>query len=215
MQKDFGLFFAVSILLVMVGEVVPNKPRFFLIKGMPIVKEGEDILVKKITVLNGKKKSVDAGFTLIEIIVVIGIIGVLAAIAIPAYNGYIKRSRKVEAKTNLSALSILVEEYNSLYGRYCPACTDNAAHAYQYIENNAGVATTDTVTNWLDFKPKQAASGAAVVHNYTISATSNTAYTLTAAPVVGRGVDNDTLTIDEAGAKTTTDNDTAVTSGGW
>jgi len=176
---------------------------------------GDDIHVRTIRILNGERQSANAGFTLIEVIVVIGIIGVLAAIAIPAYNGYIKRSRKVEAKTNLSSLSILVEEYNSLYGRYCPACTDNAAHAYQYIENNTGTPTTDTITNWLDFKPKQAASGAAIVHNYSISATSNTAYTLTAVPVVGRGVDNDTLTIDEAGAKTTVDNDTAATSGGW
>lgn len=171
--------------------------------------------MKKIHTYYRKKKPGSAGFTLIEVIVVMAIIGILAGIAIPAYNGYIKRSRKVEAKTNLSALSIQVEEYNSLYGHYCPACTDAAAHTYQYIENNAGTATTDTITTWLDFKPKQAASGAAVVHNYTIGATSNTAYTLTAAPVVGRGVDNDTLTITEDGTKQTIDNDTATTRGGW
>jgi len=156
-----------------------------------------------------KERTLAAGFTLVEVIVVVVILGILATISIPAYNNYVKKSRKAEAKTNLSSLSVLVEEYNSIYGRYCPACTDNNAHTYQYIENDAGTATTDTITKnapvaanrWLDFRPKQASSGGAVVYNYTISATSNTSYTLTATPVVSRGVASETLTLTEDGTK--------------
>ena len=52
-----------------------------------------------------KKLAEKAGFTLVELIVVIAILGILAAVAVPTYTGYIARANNAKV---LSELSIIV-----------------------------------------------------------------------------------------------------------
>ncbi|MBL8605247.1 MAG: prepilin-type N-terminal cleavage/methylation domain-containing protein [Myxococcales bacterium] len=47
-------------------------------------------------------KKVLAGFTLVELMIVVVILGILAAVAIPAFSRYIKRSKTAEASGNIS-----------------------------------------------------------------------------------------------------------------
>jgi type IV pilus assembly protein PilA len=70
-------------------------------------------------------KSVQKGFTLIELMIVVAIIGILAAIAIPAYQDYTIRAQVTEGLNLAGAAKAAVSETFSSNGSF-PATNDEA-----------------------------------------------------------------------------------------
>jgi type IV pilus assembly protein PilA len=71
-------------------------------------------------------KRVQQGFTLTELMIVVAIVGILAAIALPAYQDYVVRSKMSEAEGALAACKTSVSEYVSTHPAAFPT---NAAQA--------------------------------------------------------------------------------------
>ena len=131
----------------------------------------------------------NAGFTLIELMVVVVVIGLLAAIAIPSYTDYVTRSRIPAATSELAARRVQMEQFFQDNRTYvgAPACP----------ALNAAVAIND-------------------FFNVSCAANQPTANTFTLQVVgrIGRAMEGFAYTVNEAGARTTTF-DTTRTSQGW
>lgn len=86
----------------------------------------------------GRGRSRAAGFTLIELMVVVLIVAILASIAVPAYTGSVRKSRRTEAKTAITDFAAREER---LYATQSVYSTDPGAMGYTAAGGSWPVST--------------------------------------------------------------------------
>lgn len=72
-------------------------------------------------------KAFQKGFTLIELMISVGVVAILAAIAYPAYNDYVIKSRRADAKRGLVTAAQFLERRYSTQNTYTTSTTNSAA----------------------------------------------------------------------------------------
>lgn len=86
-----------------------------------------------------------SGFSLVEIMVAVAIMGILSAIAIPAYQDYVKSGYATEAPSNLANCRVQAEQFYQDNFTYTGiTCNPTEAKYFDYTVENV-TATTYTL----------------------------------------------------------------------
>src|SRR5262249_14326580 len=89
----------------------------FRLRALPVSGTNGAMAMRKITGDEARLAS-EAGFTLLELLIVIGIIAVLLGLIFPVLQGVHDRDKKIQARNDLTKIVPAVNAFYTEYGRY-------------------------------------------------------------------------------------------------
>ena len=116
-----------------------------------------------ITVMHKSARRALQGFTLLELLITVAIAAVLAAIALPSYQDYVTRARRLDGQTTLLEAAQFMERFY----------TQNGSYAGAVLPATLAVSPAGSTAD-------------GVLYNVTLVALTPTAYTLQATPANGQ-----------------------------
>ena len=99
-----------------------------------------------------------AGFTLVELLVVMAIIATLLTLAVPRYFGSVEKSKEAVLKQNLATLRDSLDKYYGDTGRYPDSLDDLVTK--KYIRSIPLDPLTESASTWVLIPPVDPAKGA-------------------------------------------------------
>ncbi|SHH52606.1 pilin [Massilia sp. CF038] len=91
-------------------------------------------------------KKIQAGFTLIELMIVVAIIGILAAVALPAYQDYTARAKVTEVNLQVGACKGAVSEFIQTNAKFPTDAEQAGCSKDVQTKYMAGGITVDSTT---------------------------------------------------------------------
>jgi general secretion pathway protein G len=102
------------------------------------------------TVTGKAERSLDDGFTIIELMIVVTIVGILATLAVPSYQSAVLKAKEGALRQDLFSLRDVIDQHRADKGKYPETLT--ALVSSGYLRSLPPDPLTGSLTTWQEMK---------------------------------------------------------------